>query len=342
MTKYVAGFGIGVGSVFYVEKTPGRIYVEATALERVKQFLRGVVFVYINSVYFVPIVERIALLDPASPLPPFKIGELVKVRNGLYLDDIGEIVDVGNVTDGEPGDEAALGEEAEVTIKLKSRQRDPRGLKRKRGKFSRPDPFVLDKANLLRIQAFNEKEKQKSKHATVQGTNFIDLEEWGFMFYDSHYTNDGYFLLKIRPDRVERVRSGPGTGGDLDPSSLTTPPARITDCESQGLSISKHSSPKFIAPGDPVRINRGPSAGAVGRIIDLTPSNLALVDIGVVDPATRRSVLLKTNIAFLDRTFEIGDHVEVKFGEWKGRIGVVSGCNGDTMCIVNTQDLSEA
>ncbi len=78
-------------------------------------------FVYLSSLFIVPIVERVALLQAGKTLPLIKEGAYVKIRNGLYKDDIGQVISVSDGYDA-------------LTVKLKSREALPQELKRKRGK----------------------------------------------------------------------------------------------------------------------------------------------------------------------------------------------------------------
>lgn len=346
MEKYRNGFGHGVGSAFYVPKAPGRVYVEATAIARVQRFILRMHFMYYSSVYPVPVVERVALLEPGSIPPLLKSGDFVRVRNGMYKDDVGEVVDVPQGS-------------LEVTLKLKSRERVHQKWKRKRDNLVRNEPFVLVKSELQYRQAIDDVETNDELDTINHDTYFEDLGEAGFLFHGKRYTNDGHLLLTIRYDRLD-IETTPKGLDDYD-SIVDSEVREVSDFLLEG-SIScddavpcydpqpilmgrsdtlRFNLPKFIRAGDPVRINRGPSAGAVGRVVELTSPPFALVNVGDVDPETKRALVLETKINFLARIFEIGDRVEVKIGKLKGRVGVVSGREGDTLRIVNTRDFVE-
>lgn len=323
-------------SIFAVPHSEGRIYIEARAFEPVRNFLKGMVFVYTSSLFSVPVAERVELLSPGTSLPPIEIGEVVKVRNGMYEDDIGEVFDISD-------------SHVDVTLKIKSRLPDPlpRGTKRKKGKRKGRDvrdPYVLDKG-LLQYQHKEDERK----------TSFKDLHEQGFMFGRNQYTNDGYLLLTIRHDRLQRLPKGA-----RDFKALTSTGARcagegpfIRNIEDNSLFVHPMSQirvsettwrdcpiPIPVNAGDSVRINDGGLAGAVGRVVELLSSTSALVDLRTpgISP---RSTLVETDIRYLVRTFEIGDRIEVKHGELAGRNGVVFMCKGDTLSVVSLQELSE-
>ncbi|KLO03897.1 hypothetical protein SCHPADRAFT_948204, partial [Schizopora paradoxa] len=54
----------GIGSVFSVPKSPGRIYVEARSPKCAEQLLRGIHFIQLHSEFLVPLAERVSLLTP--------------------------------------------------------------------------------------------------------------------------------------------------------------------------------------------------------------------------------------------------------------------------------------
>lgn len=322
-------------SIFAVPHSEGRIYIEARAFEPVRIFLKNMVFVYTSSLFSVPVAERVQLLSPGTSLPPIEIGEVVKVRNGMYKDDIGEVFDV---SDGH----------VDITIKIKSRQPDPlpRGVKRKKGKRKAHvirDPYVLDKA-LLQYQ--HEEEKK---------AGFKDLHEQGFTYGRDRYTNDGYLLLTIRHDRLQRLPKGA-----RDFIDLTTTGARRagegpfqTNIQDNSLFIhpmsqnrvsetTRRNCPTLIPVnvGDSVRITSGGLDGAVGRVVELLSSTSALVDLHPTG-ISPQSALVQTDTYSLVRIFEIGDRIEVKHGELAGRNGVVFMCNGDTLSVVSLEELSE-
>lgn len=337
----------GVLGSFCVPKSKGRVYVEAWSQEHVVRLATGLHFVYTNSIFAVPIVERVALLDPGNHNPLLQVGEHVKVRNGRYRDDPAEIVDVSE-------------HHTEIVVKLKSRQPAPvlhrpedctkkfkslpsgpkstpskndpplRGQKRKKKKPSkkRRDPYILDK-NLLQTQ--QKKDKTQSLYRDLPGGDFV--------YNRSQYSDDGYLLLTMRYDRLERLAKLPEDAFDLtEDRYLFTTPTDPFQVSEDG--VVRLPCPKYIREGNVVRINSGPSAGAVGRVVEMTSSTIAVVDL-CASVSTHRSTLVQCEIDALNRMFQVGDHIFVRHGLFEGRRGIVSGCNGEKLSIANLQDLSE-
>ncbi|KLO16458.1 hypothetical protein SCHPADRAFT_215016 [Schizopora paradoxa] len=343
------------------KKAPGRIYVEArNGSASVRLLCSGMHFIYPSSIFMVPIAERVALLlqSPSSRPPPIKRGDVVKIRNGLYENDLGEVVDVSNGYDS-------------LVVKVKGREPDPRELKRKRGKNFRREPSVYDKEELRRLHFFD------------GDFDFTDLGEDGFEFGRKRYTNDGYLLLKLRYDRVERVQQQPELRLS-DDMGRTSNGAQIFKKSSFCPSTSIRTSPdfphlgpvpKFIRPGVRVRITAGASASAIARVVDVKSSSLppthhsalALVQLLPTRPKipfphlhlqqqqnslttttttaarawVEAPIKFDIELAYLTRAFEIGDHVEVKVGEMRGRVGMVSFVEGEMLHVVGAKEFSE-
>ncbi len=171
-----------VASVFFVPKSPGRVYFEARSLEGVRALCHGMVFLYFRSNVFVPLTERIALLEVGKTDPLIEAGNWVKVRDGRYKDDTGKVVSVVGNCDA-------------VVVALKSREKLPNvsSSKRKRGQGrTRPNPYLFTK----------DKATGLSEGAEIKVADDV------FKFGGKSYTTEGYLLLQLRSDRVQRILTG--------------------------------------------------------------------------------------------------------------------------------------
>ena len=92
----------------------------------------------------------------------------MKIRNGKYKNDIGEVVDTGFAND------------RKVTVKLKSRETLPYDLKRKRG---RPQPYVLDRERIRHLQVLDGKQENHSRILKYE-----DRGTCGFSLNNKNYT----------------------------------------------------------------------------------------------------------------------------------------------------------
>ncbi|KLO12127.1 hypothetical protein SCHPADRAFT_891021 [Schizopora paradoxa] len=249
------------------------------------------------------------------------------IRNGLYAGDIGELVKMAE-------------DRKNIIVKLKSREQIPTGKKRKRGGVQRRDPCVFD-LDLLR-RYFRENE---DGNGTIH-SRFKDLGTEGFLLDGRRYTSDGFLLLEIRLDRVDRdvrneetfrtiVAQESRRAVDMhlhsDPTeALFAEPVRLP-----GKSVSNALPDRALQPGHDVQICSGPSAGALGYLFSVT-STTCVVDIGPEEPEPRQSVFLECDLASVKRIFHIGERVEVIHGELKGRSGIVFSVDGDILLVVDT------
>ena len=92
--------------------------------------------------------------------------------------------------------------------------------------------------------------------------------------------------------------------------------------------------------GDAVRIRNGPSAGLTGILDSVSPST-AFVEIPASTPGSHSAAVIETELSNITRLFKVGDKVDVKFGELKGRQGIIYSIEGDELRVINTADLQE-
>ncbi len=138
-------------------------------------------FLYFRSHVFVPLTERIALLQVGKSDPLIEAGTWVKVKDGHYKDDIGRVVSV-------------FGSHDAVVVALRSREKLPNvsSSKRKRGRGqTRQEPYLLTK----------DKAEGLSEGVRIKVTDNV------FKFGGKSYTTEGYLLLQLRSDRVQRISS---------------------------------------------------------------------------------------------------------------------------------------
>lgn len=339
----------GILSILAVPKAPGRIYIEASTTTSLRSLLKGVKNLYNTSLFVVPIPECVALLEN-GPLPSaVKEGDHVKIRNGLYRGDVGEVVRV----DKDGG----------FVVKLEPREPSPFEntdfKKRKRDKNRRREPYVLDMARLIAI-AEAEKAAISSgrrvadpKHDVL--ANLRKSPENGdvWFFRSKMYSVDGYILLRFRPDRVERaLRDADHSVQTLDNMhrigridkymhrilsdflrNRPSPQACVWHANEPDFRI-----PKFIRVGNVVRIRAGTHTGRMGVVVETTSSESAVVHLGSYNPELGSSASVQISLAEMDRAFGIRDRVEVKFGNLKGMTGYVYALSEHDVHIVNPDD----
>ena len=312
MRKYVDDDGAdGIGSIFTVPVSPGRVYLEARSITRALKFLEGFHFVRRSSVFFVPIVERVPLLTFSVPHQRLRIGDHVKIRNGLYK-----------------GDEGVLDELASdfiAVVKLKSRyplSPAPNTKKRKRGHQERPEPHVIKKEDARRRQELDDAEMAENAECLDHGTTFVDLGSNGFMYKGVPYTNDGLILLPFRVDRLEKVPGPVKEAVSLETATWLSHAelrggVRISD------GLLPDASSKFSA-GNTVRIRHGECVGMDGRVLSVSNHGMVTLDLTVDQDGSKNHLIFEADARDLERVFKLGEPARVERGEYVGFVGLVS------------------
>lgn len=99
------------------------------------------------------------------------------------------------------------------------------------------------------------------------------------------------------------------------------PSHRIPTTYSQNI-----DTPKLIHVGNLVRIN---GMQGSGRVLEITTSQSVIVKSGTLE-----RIPVEAKLADVVREFEIGDSVEVKYGEHTGVIGIVGLVKDDSSLVV--------
>ncbi len=262
------------------------------------------VFLYCKSISFVPLAERVALLQVGKSDPLIEAGTWVKVKNGRYQNDVGKVVSV-------------MGNHDAVVVELKSREKLPNvpSSKRKRG---RPEPYLLT----------------KDKASGIGDGSRIKVTDDGFTFLGKSFTTDGYLLLEISCDRVQRISTGIEVhdlfvatesanaveqrfnpkkivGGATKPRNAFTP---------NSVPV---STPLFLNIGDHVLITGGEAKGARATINDLSENNAIVTLDEEAGTNLTKIAYVQTDLEHIARLFEFGERVQVKVGSYAGRSGTV-------------------
>ncbi|KLO20423.1 hypothetical protein SCHPADRAFT_5948 [Schizopora paradoxa] len=205
----------------------------------------------------------------------------------------------------------------------------------------------MDRERLLQLRIQHRKDSKQSINA--KPFEFEDCGEDGFILEGKRYSKDGYRLLDVRIDRVERVRSDGAAYTSLakEPHHQLKKQTKavLKWFQSDSNEVSTNEGPENVVfpseinlrAGDAVRIKGGESNGASGYIVKMTFPN-ALVRLDTRGISSRRPVDLWTNIHSLTRMFEVGDRVDVKLGVMKGRTGVVFAQEGSKLSLVDTSN----
>ncbi|KLO04790.1 hypothetical protein SCHPADRAFT_947439 [Schizopora paradoxa] len=315
----------GVGSVFTVSKSPGRIYVEARSPRHAEALLKGIHFIQLQSIYLVPLAERVALITPGMSPPPLQLGDHVTVRNGLYKGDVGEVEEIS-------------GDFKTALVKLKSRDTSVSSrnkLKRKRGRLDRPEPRVINKEDLRQRQACRAAAAKRNASLAVKDIRslFVDHGQNGFSFNGAAYTNDGLILLRFRLDRLDKAQHlGSSSQNSASNFSLSHSP-RLTGRDAPDrLPLDASTN---LLEGNSVRVRRGESEGAKGRVLSISAIDTVTVQLTSHTTHPTDNIILELRRSDVERVFDLGEKVRVVSGEFVGFDGLVASTDVGAVHIVD-------
>ncbi len=232
-----------------------------------------------------------------------------------------------------------MGNHNAVVVALKSWEKLPivSSSKRKRGRgWIRQDPYLFTKDKALGLSAARVKEANDD----------------GFTFDGKSYTNEGYLLLHLRCDRVQRISSGTVTHDlfvTMESANAAKehpkPPKIVNGVETRTPftpTSTEVAIPLFLNVGNHVLFLEGASeGGARGTINELMP-DYALVTLDEdADSNSSKTTLIQTQVEIkhIVRLFDFGERVEVKIGNLSGRTGTVGDLQWRrdqcTLCIID-------
>ncbi len=94
MAHWAIGKFEGVVAVFCIPKLRGRVYFETSDTLQAFELLKNCVLVYWSNMYLVGEEERVELLSPHRIQKNIKVNDLVRIRSGLFRQDIAQVVKV--------------------------------------------------------------------------------------------------------------------------------------------------------------------------------------------------------------------------------------------------------
>ncbi len=325
MRKWASSECDGILSVFCLDNSPGRVYIETMAILKAYELLQHASFVSWNNIHVVPINERPQLLSPVRSRMAVGVGGFVNVRSGLYRGDMGQVVEID-----ENGEFFHVRVVPRITPPVPSRRLE----KRARRNIVRPVPQRL----------------RKSEAIWVFGETAVKDSGDGFKFKGHFYDKNGFRIIGLRHySVVETTPSLQHISIFLDaaieeievdhldpkkPDSTSKPIKPIKDYSDDDIFQIANIDPLQLAAesylniGNVVEVFEGAQRGMLGRVVSVATNGT--IQICETKHSETRSPPLLVDLSLREvRLFlSVGESVSVKYGVFAGRVGVVEVVNG--------------
>eukprot|EP01126_Amoeba_proteus_P039966 TRINITY_DN4238_c0_g3_i1.p1 TRINITY_DN4238_c0_g3~~TRINITY_DN4238_c0_g3_i1.p1 ORF type:complete len:1026 (-),score=270.26 TRINITY_DN4238_c0_g3_i1:108-3185(-) len=315
MSKYLQrqaeGNPLQIFSVVTQDHLKGIFYVEAYKDAHVREAIAYMSGVFQREVKPIAHSEMVSVLTPPRKTKNIKKDDWVKVKKGLYAGDVGQVHQF---------DEA----QQEITVKLIPRlsldtfkDDEEEEHPRKRGrKDNRPLPALFD-AQRMQTLFGNQIEVFRDRY---------DAE--AYYKYGGNKYKDGFLYKELSVKAVEIgvkpryedikafARIAKATPDDDDDEAATERAERLF--ASQAIRLAAQTTKVVFEKGDVVCVTEGELQGLIGVVQSVNG------DVAKVSPKLKDfSMELPFPVSQLQKHFQVGDHVKVINGQFKGETGSI-------------------
>lgn len=299
-------------SAFERDSLPGSIYVEARYPQQVQQSCSGLVGVHFSSgIDLVPVNEMASLLTLKQASPPVTPGSWVRIRRGTYHHDLAQVVDVS--------------ENGDITVRcvprIDMRPRDDMSVGPKRKK---------DTAHTRHPQRlFHYGEVVK-----IYGRNAVSIQGQLCVFLNDSY-KEGCVLKKFKLNSLILSNVNPTL---CEIAMFSSSDAELEDGLMDFSSIiedSRSAASSLIESGDRVKIVHGELVGVSGVVEETDGGFLTIVPVGM---NLGKQII---SARFVQKVFELGDHVKVITGRNAGETGLVVCVNENVVTFLGDMSMQE-
>lgn len=311
-----------VRAVFYVTQSPGRVYVEARGAKSAFDLLRYARYVKIwREWIIIPAHERSALLSPVRGAESFRENGWVRVRYGLHRHDLAQI---GSVSEN--------GETCQVLVvpRVAPPQQEIRRRPAKRTRKQKDRPLSqLFPISRARVWYGNDKVIEKDhffrfdkKSFTFEGLRVLEVPYRGLRECKPRLDEISEFV-KAAVESIQNARQTEATNDKQFSFEMV-----VTDDDifhRGGIDISRLTFDTLLKAGDEVEVCRGPVTGKRGRVKEVTKNDTVHIYFSATDDNEVEDTRTEMEIAILDvrAIFTPGQSVEIKYGLFAGRVGLV-------------------
>lgn len=309
MRKYIAYQSstdpLQIKSLFAKEGLKGFIYIEAFKKSHVATAIEGIQSAFQNNINMVPIKEMSDTLKVVRDIPTLKPGTYVRLKRGLYKDDLG-YVDCIDLAQNSVN--LKLVPRVDYTrLRGALRNQEDRSTKSKR----RPQPILFDPDRI----------RQVGGDITNDGD---------FMIFESGHYRRGFLFKKFPLDAIISEGVKP-TIPELERFQETAEDLK-KELESIHLKEKKHN----LLPGDNVEVIDGELINLRGKVQGVDGDKIL-----ILPEHEELKEPLTLNAFELRKYFKVGDHVRVIGGRYEGDTGLIVRVEDNMIILLSDLSIEE-
>lgn len=312
-----------IRSIFQVVNSPGWVYVEASASERVHKLMKPCVWTRCTTTNILPVdpVEFVRLLTPVRQ-PGIDVHAWVEIRGGVYHGDIGQVravyEEVGEL-------DVAVVPRTVPAAKLKP-------VKRARMQYQRPIPKRMRREDA--IEKFSEK--------------LVKTVGAGYELKGKYHEEAGFRVITVRRNAVQLAKPTLDRITQFIDAAIEKlindhgDTIGYTDADiwhAGHIDLKTIRIDSLLRVGDEVEIVDGEQQGLKGRIASTaTDGKIRVLADTIEGPAT---LDIEEDVEAVSATFSKGQTVAIRMGTFAGREGIVEDVKNGHAVIRDSRTLQE-
>lgn len=313
---------IFIKSAFTTDSSPGYVYVEADKEVHVRKAIESSLHVYGYKITLVPINEMVPALKVRKQAASISIGQWVRVKRGIYKEDIGQVISV-------------MDQGTQITLRLVPRldfsgQKTIFGRSKSGGRFP-AKLFSVSEAKKSGGYVETRAEPVTGKRCYLYNGNYYRK---GFLI--KTFSVSGLITTGVAPTVVELelFQSRPVQFDEEEEDSDDQ------DDEDLGLGVSRKGAlsgndKAVYSRGDNVRVIKGDLKNLTGTVISVFNESIRIKPHH--EELTEPLDFLTSDVS---KFFKLGDHVKILNGEFVGETGLIVRVEDSSDAVVVFSDIS--
>jgi transcription elongation factor SPT5 len=300
-------------SAFTTDTSPGYIYVEADKEIHVKKAIENVRFLNTYKISLVPIKEMIPALTVRLVTTSIKRGQWVRVKRGLYKDDVAQVITVRD-------------QSTQVTVRLVPRL-DSKKMASSISKGSARAAQELFNAKSFEDNVSTEVEPVTRWKCDLYGSNFYKR---GFLiktFKADALVTSGVAPTVLELELFQNKMAGIASDDESDEKVFSELDSVVSSGAMQGKAV--------YARGDSIRVIRGDLKHLTGVILAVFGDKVK-----VKPNHSELTESIEFSVNDIRKYFRLGDHVKIVRGEFSGETGLIVRVEESEDLVIVVSDIS--